>query len=156
MAQELGYANRGTAHRIVSQALEAREVESVDLLRQLELDRLDALQLAVWPRAMRGEVPAVLAVLRVLDQRIRLLRLAKGWRKQKPPKTWPSCQGPATVVIHRTTAGIKGGNDTAASPTPLPARVSPERPARRRPARRRHPAVWLAEVAVSSWVMRSE
>jgi hypothetical protein len=108
IAQELGYANRGTVHRIVSQALEAREVESVDLLRQLELDRLDALQLALWTRAMHGEVPAALAVLRILDQRIRLLGLAEVSRKQQPQDAWPSCQGPATVVIHPDVCRYQG------------------------------------------------
>lgn len=66
IAAELGYANRGTVHRIVSEALQARETDSIDLLRQVELDRLDALQLSLWPRAMAGDVPAVLAVLRVI------------------------------------------------------------------------------------------
>ncbi len=100
IAREVGYANKGTAHKVIAQALEARECQDVDLLRQVELDRLDALQVALWPRAVRGDVPAVLAVLRVLDQRIRLLGLAEVPRKQKPQDAWPSCHGPATVVIH--------------------------------------------------------
>ncbi|MDP9435596.1 MAG: hypothetical protein M3P93_10550 [Actinomycetota bacterium] len=58
MAQRLGYANRGTVHRIVQQALSAREVESVDELRHLELARLDAVQSPLWPRAMAGEPSA--------------------------------------------------------------------------------------------------
>ncbi len=78
VAHELGYANRGTVHRIVQQALQAREVESVDELRYLELARLDAVQAALWPRAMAGEPSAALAVLRILDQRVRLLGLEPG------------------------------------------------------------------------------
>ncbi len=101
IAQELGYANRGTVHRIVQQALDVREVESVNELRRLELDRLDALHVSLWPQAMEGHVPSVLALLRVMDLRTRLLGLqASGGRKRTPEDTWPSCVGPATVVIH--------------------------------------------------------
>ncbi len=58
-------------------------------------------QLALWPRAMRGEVPAVLAVLRVLDQRMRLLGLQPSGRPaRRNEHSWPSCHGPATVVVH--------------------------------------------------------
>jgi hypothetical protein len=99
VAQRLGYANRGTVHR-VQQALHARQVESVDELRHLELARLDALQAALWPRAMNGDVPAALAVLRVVDQRLRLLGLDPRIRKRPMTDKWPSCHGPATVVIH--------------------------------------------------------
>ncbi len=101
IAQELGYANRGTVHRIVQQALDVREVESVDELRRLELDRLDALHASLWPRAMDGHVSSVLALLRVIDLRTRLLGLqAPGGRKRTPEDAWPSCHGPATVVVH--------------------------------------------------------
>jgi hypothetical protein len=99
VAQQLGYANRGTVHRIVQQALHTREAESVDDLRHLELARLDALQAALWPRAMKGDVPAALAVLRVVDQRLRLLGLDRGPRQRRTETAWPSCHGPATVVV---------------------------------------------------------
>ncbi len=99
IADALGYANRGTVQRIVAQALEAREAESVKLLRQVELDRLEALHEALWPQAMQGDVPSVLAVLRVIDQQARLLGLAEPPRQRQPGAAWPSCQGPATLVV---------------------------------------------------------
>ncbi len=46
IAREVGYANKGTAHKVITQALEAREAEDVDLLRQITLDRLEALHRA--------------------------------------------------------------------------------------------------------------
>jgi len=101
IAEHLGYANRGTVHRIVQQALDVREVESVDELRRLELDRLDALHASLWPLAMGGHVPSVLALIRIVDLRTRLLGLqAPTARKRTPEDAWPSCHGPATVVIH--------------------------------------------------------
>ena len=57
IATEVGYANRGTAHNVVTQALAAREAQSVDQMRHLELARLEAAHAALWPRAMQGHVP---------------------------------------------------------------------------------------------------
>ncbi len=53
IADELGYANRGTVHRLIREALEAQQVESVDLLRTVEVQRLDALQASLWSAALR-------------------------------------------------------------------------------------------------------
>src|ERR1035437_476859 len=52
IAAELGYANRGTVYRVVSEALKKQTVEAVEQLRSLEVERLDTLQHAVWQRAM--------------------------------------------------------------------------------------------------------
>lgn len=49
--------------------------EEADELRLMELDRLDALQQAVWADAMRGDPRAVDRVLHVMDQRARYLGL---------------------------------------------------------------------------------
>lgn len=53
IAREVGYANRGTAHRVVQKALSARTADGVDRLRVMEVARLNALQLqsgtARWP-----------------------------------------------------------------------------------------------------------
>ena len=75
IALAVGYSHRGSAHRAVFKALDDREAEDVDHLRAIELARLDALQVALWDRAMDGDVEAVLAVLRIMDRRIRLLGL---------------------------------------------------------------------------------
>ncbi len=75
IAREVGYANRGTAHRVVQKALSARTADGVDLLRVMEVGRLNALQFAVWDRAMAGHVPSVRAVLRIIVARIALLGL---------------------------------------------------------------------------------
>jgi len=75
IARGVGYTNRGSAHRAVSKALSEHQAENIDLLRAVEGDRLDALQSAVWDRAMAGDVRAVAAVLRVMACRIRLFGL---------------------------------------------------------------------------------
>ncbi len=99
IARELGYANKGTAHKVISQALEAREANSVDLLRTLELERLDAIHAAIWDTAMAGDVRAVMPLLRISDARCRLLGLHPQRQVKNPKARWDNCQGPATVIV---------------------------------------------------------
>ncbi len=88
-------------HKVISQALEAREAQDVDFLRQIAMDRLDALHRALWPAAMAGDVPAVMALLRINDTRCRLLGLYEHRdRKKSPEDSWDNCYGPPTVVIN--------------------------------------------------------
>lgn len=75
IATQMGYANRGTVYRIVSEALKAHTVEAVEQLRNLEVARLDELQLALWPAAMAGDVHAASMVTRIIITRCRLLGL---------------------------------------------------------------------------------
>jgi hypothetical protein len=75
VAHAVGYASRGTAHRLVAKALAERLVDGIDALRATEVARLDALQAALWPRVQRGDVRAVNAVMRIVDRRCRLLGL---------------------------------------------------------------------------------
>ena len=75
-ADELGYANRGTVCHIVSDALTARQVEAVDDLRFLERERLDALQVALWDKAMNGDIRAAQSILGIIMARSRLLGLS--------------------------------------------------------------------------------
>ncbi|NYG07805.1 hypothetical protein BJ986_002292 [Phycicoccus badiiscoriae] len=90
-AAELGYANRGTVFRIVSNALEARETDAIEELRLLERERLDALQAPLWDAAMTGDVSAANAILRIIQARVRLLGLAEGPRSE--------LAAPRTVVV---------------------------------------------------------
>ena len=75
IATELGYANRGTVHHVVSQALTTQTVEAVAQLRNMEVARLDMLQFGVWQRAMEGDVPSAAVAIRVIQERCRLLGL---------------------------------------------------------------------------------
>ena len=76
IAVEVGYANRGTAWRVVQQALHERKIKSVDEYRALELARLDALQSAHWTEALSGQnLKAAELCLRISAQRTKLLGL---------------------------------------------------------------------------------
>lgn len=52
----------------MQEALKASLVSSIDEARELESTRLDALQAAVWPKAMAGDVRAVLTVLKIMER----------------------------------------------------------------------------------------
>ena len=75
IAAKLGYAKRGTVYRIVADALKAQTAEAVGELRSLEVERLDHVQLAMWQKAMDGDVPSAIAVVRCIMSRCRLLGL---------------------------------------------------------------------------------
>jgi len=77
IASAVGYANRGTAWRTVQRALRDRTFKAVDEYREMELTRLDALQSSCWEQALAGELRAVEVVLRVMEQRRRLLGLGE-------------------------------------------------------------------------------
>lgn len=75
IAERLGFANKGGAYKAVKRALQRTLQEPADELRALEVDRLDRLQAAIWPKAMRGDTAAVDRVLRIAERRARLLGL---------------------------------------------------------------------------------
>lgn len=75
IAKELGYAGRDGAHRAVKAALRKTLQEPADELRALELERLDALQMALWPRAQKGDKVAIDQVLKIMERRAKLLGL---------------------------------------------------------------------------------
>jgi len=55
-------------------ALADREAASIDEHRALELERLDALQTALWDKAINGDAKAANAVLRIIDPTVPVAR----------------------------------------------------------------------------------
>ncbi len=106
IADELGYANRGTVHRIVQQTLQAVQTENVQALRAVEVDRLDALQQALWDRAMGGNLRAAQAVARIIQARARALGLVQ---TGKPKRA--RCTQPQTVVVQDNDCRERGCPD---------------------------------------------
>jgi len=99
VADELGYANKGTVHHLVQQELGVQVVESVAELRQTEVARLDALQEVLWDRAMSGDLQAVKVAARIIMARCRVLGLATTSPEVKRAST--NC-GPRTLVVSPT------------------------------------------------------
>lgn len=69
IAQQVGYANRGTAHKAVAQALRDSQQETTPESHRLDSQRLDQVLMALWAKAMSGDVKAVDRVLRVIELR---------------------------------------------------------------------------------------
>lgn len=78
IAQQLGYSNRGNAHKAVMKELDllAKEcLEEASKVRDLELQRLDALYLVAYAEVEEGNVPAIDRCLRIMERRAKLLGL---------------------------------------------------------------------------------
>ena len=70
--------SKSTAHKAVSTALAALREENRKLaleLQTLEADRLDTMQLGVWNDAVRGNIPAIQTVLKIMERRAKLMGL---------------------------------------------------------------------------------
>ncbi len=77
IAIEVGFSGPSGAWQAYQRIKGECIYESIDEARQLELMRLDELQLAVWDRAINGELPAAHCVLKIMDRRAKLLGLDK-------------------------------------------------------------------------------
>jgi len=75
IAAELGYSSANSASKDVHRALEAVVHEAGKQLLDLERERLDALQLVLWPLATAGDVRAARELVRLMERRARLLGL---------------------------------------------------------------------------------
>lgn len=75
IADQLGVSPQ-TAHNDYTAALKRlNPIEDIEEARQLEIDRMDRLQLGLWETAAAGDIPSVLAILRISDRRCKLLGL---------------------------------------------------------------------------------
>lgn len=75
IARQVGFSERGAAYRAVQTALLEITQEPAQEVRQLELERLDAMLLGLWPAARKGKEGAVDRVLRIMERRAKLLGL---------------------------------------------------------------------------------
>src|SRR5215212_5566001 len=75
IADRLGYAGRSGAYKAVEAALHKTLQQPADELRTLELARLDRMQVAIWDKAISGNLRAVDRVLKIMKRRATLLGL---------------------------------------------------------------------------------
>lgn len=74
IAEVVGYASRGAAHKATMTALQAMVYEGVEELRALELGRLDSMLAGgLYTKALKGDVTAIDRVLKIMDARRRLV-----------------------------------------------------------------------------------
>lgn len=87
-------------HHIVHDALAKDRKEAVEDHQRLELARLDALQAALWDKAMAGDVDAAREVRAVIMARCRLL----GLDQREKGSAW----APRTVVLSAEDRAVLG------------------------------------------------
>lgn len=75
IAERLGYRDRRTAWQAVHNALMKTLREPADEVRALEVERLDALYLQMFSRAMKGDYGAVDRCIKISERRAKLLGL---------------------------------------------------------------------------------
>ena len=75
IAVSVGFRSKQAAHDSVRRALADIPKLPAMELRTLDAERLDALEFAVWRTALAGDLGAIDRVLRILQQRARLLGL---------------------------------------------------------------------------------
>lgn len=118
IGERLGVSGQA-AHKMVVKALAeiARQTaESAEQLRQMELQRLDALQASLWGDAMKGDEQKVDRVLRVMARRAALLGLDAP-AKQEITYTDAELNGAIERELARLAAESKASNAGPAEAT---------------------------------------
>lgn len=75
IAARIGYANRSVAYKAVMKALTGQMREPAEQVRELEIDRLDGMLLALQEKIASGDTRAIDTGLRIMERRARLLGL---------------------------------------------------------------------------------
>jgi hypothetical protein len=78
IAKALGYQSGPTAHQTVKRHTAQLAKQSAQELMELDLERLDQLQIVVWRSARQGDLKAIETVLKIMATRAKYLGLDKG------------------------------------------------------------------------------
>jgi hypothetical protein len=73
IAEEVGYRQASGAQRAYKRIMDRDKPQAPDEHRWQELDRLDRMQVALWPRAMKGDDRAINTIIRLMERRASLI-----------------------------------------------------------------------------------
>jgi hypothetical protein len=73
IAEEVGYNQASGAQRAYERIMARNIPQAPEEHRWQELDRLDRMQVALWPRAMKGDDKAINTIVRLMERRARLV-----------------------------------------------------------------------------------
>jgi hypothetical protein len=73
IAEEVGYATPSGAQRALERIMTRNVPQAPDEFRWQELDRLDRMQVALWPRAMKGDDRAIGTIVKLMERRAKLV-----------------------------------------------------------------------------------
>jgi len=82
IAERTGYASAHTARQAYARALTRIVAEDVVEIRQLETERLDIAQSAIWGKVLQGDNASITNLLRIMERRAKLLGLDQPTRIQ--------------------------------------------------------------------------
>jgi hypothetical protein len=82
IAEAVGYKSRSGAYQAVRRFMKEYPREDAESLRDMEADRLDEAQQALWPAVLRGEIRATEVWVKLSERRSRLLGTDKPERKE--------------------------------------------------------------------------
>ena len=113
IAEETGYATHVGAYAAYKRAIKRTQQQPADELREQELDRIDRLQLALWPKAMKGDNASINTIVRLMERRARLLGLDTAIKIQQDITTWTGDESIDRAV--RDLAALLTANDANSS-----------------------------------------
>ena len=113
IAEETGYADHTGAYAAYKRAIKRTMQQPADELREQELDRIDRLQLALWPKAMKGDERSISTIVRLMERRAKLLGLDAPTRIQQDVTTWTGDESIDRAV--RDLAALLTANDADGS-----------------------------------------
>lgn len=88
IAEATGYKDHTGAYAAYKRAIKRTQQQPADELREQELDRIDRLQLALWPNAMKGNTSAISTIIRLMERRSKLLGLDMPVKIEQEITTW--------------------------------------------------------------------
>ena len=123
IAEEVGYADHTGAYAAYKRAIKRTQQQPADELREQEIDRLDRLQVAVWPSAMKGDTRAIMTIIRLMERRAKLLGLDKPIKIEQEITTW---DGNDTIdrAVRELAALLTADNATGTGESPMAELVS--------------------------------
>ena len=109
ISEEAGYADASGAYLAYKRAIKRTMQQPADELREQELDRIDRLQLALWPKAMKGDNASINTIVRLMERRARLLGLDTPIKIQQDVVNWDGNESIDRAV--RELAALLTAND---------------------------------------------
>ena len=127
IAEETGYADHTGAYAAYKRAIKRTMQQPADELREAELDRIDRLQLALWPKAMKGDNASINTIVRLMERRARLLGLDTPIKIQQDVVNWDGNESIDRAV--RELAALLTANDAVSiSESPMAIEASEVEP----------------------------
>ena len=112
IAERVGYSNPSGAYRAYQKALERVVAEDVTAIRQIETERLDLAQSAIWGKVLQGDNPSIANLLRIMERRAKLLGLDQPTRIQAEVISYDG--NAVKAELERILAGTSNGSTKGA------------------------------------------